>query len=105
MKNVANLRSAQAGEQASEQDLIRAKQTAVFTVASNFLSLVTQRQQLTVQEQNLAAQEALENQISHFVKAGSRPVSDLYQQQASAASARASRYGCADRALRSRLSS
>jgi outer membrane protein len=89
MKNVANLRSAQADEQASEQDLTRAKQTAVFSVASNFLSLVTLQQQLAVQQQNLAAQEALENQISQFVKAGSRPVSDLYQQQASAASARA----------------
>src|SRR2546423_6750156 len=89
MKNVANLRSAQAGENASEQDLTRAKQTAVFTVASNFLSLVTQQQQLDVQQQNLGAQEALENQISQFVKAGSRPVSDLYQQQAIVASARA----------------
>src|SRR6185437_14277810 len=33
--------------------------------------------------------EALENQISQFVKAGSRPISDLYQQQASVASAQA----------------
>src|SRR3954468_24060951 len=89
MKNVANLRSAQADEQASEQELSRAKQTAVFTVASNFLSLVTLQQQLAVQQQNLTAQEALENQISQFVKAGSRPVSDLYQQQASVAGARA----------------
>ncbi|HEY2856552.1 MAG TPA: TolC family protein [Gemmatimonadaceae bacterium] len=90
MKNVSNLRSAQANENAGEQDLSRAKQTAVFTVASNFLSLVTQQQQLDVQQQNLAAQEALENQISQFVKAGSRPISDLYQQQATVASARAS---------------
>src|SRR5690242_11127749 len=89
MKNVSNLKSAKFDESASEQDLARAKQTAVFTVASNFLSLVTQQQQLGVQQQNLTAQEALENQISQFVKAGSRPVSDLYQQQASAASARA----------------
>jgi outer membrane protein len=90
MKSIANLRSAQANEDAGEQDLSRAKQTAVFTVASNFLSLVTQQQQLEVQQQNLAAQEALENQISQFVKAGSRPISDLYQQQATVASARAS---------------
>jgi outer membrane protein len=90
MKNVANLKSAKLDESAGEQDLTRAKQTAVFTVASNFLSLVTQQQQLGVQQQNLAAQEALENQISQFVKAGSRPVSDLYQQQASVASARSS---------------
>lgn len=89
MRNVANLKSAQADELAGEQDLERAKQTAVFTVASNFLALVTQQQQLAVQEQNLAAQQALENQISQFVKAGSRPVSDLYQQQASVASAQA----------------
>jgi len=89
MKNVANLKSAQLDERAGEQDLSRAKQTAVFTVASNYLVLVTQQQQLAVQQQNLAAQEALENQISQFVKAGSRPVSDLYQQQASVASARA----------------
>jgi outer membrane protein len=89
MKNVANLKSAQAEERAGESDLARAKQTAVFTVASNFLSLITQQQQLAVQQQNLAAQEALENQISQFVKAGSRPISDLYQQQASVASAQA----------------
>src|SRR5206468_1849769 len=66
MKNLSNLRSAQASEDAGEKDLSRAKQTAVFTVASNFLSLITQQQQLAVQQQNLAAQEALENQISQF---------------------------------------
>ena len=90
MKNVANLKSAQLSENAGEQDLTRAKQTAVFTVASNYLALVTAQQQLDVQQQNLTAQEALENQISTFVKAGSRPISDLYQQQATVASARAS---------------
>ena len=89
MKSVANLKSAQADERAGEQDLARAKQTAVFTVASNFLALINQEQQLAVQQQNLTAQEALENQISQFVKAGSRPISDLYQQQASVASAQA----------------
>lgn len=89
MKNVSNLKSAQAGERAGEQDLARAKQTAVFTVASNFLSLITQQKQLAVQQQNLTAQEALENQISQFVRAGSRPISDLYQQQAIVASAQA----------------
>lgn len=89
MKNVADLKSAQLNENAGEQDLARAKQTAVFTVASNYLALVTDQQQLDVQQQNLTAQEALNNQISQFVKAGSRPISDLYQQQATVASARA----------------
>jgi outer membrane protein len=63
MKNVTLLKQAQLGETAGEQDLARAKQTAVFTVASNFLALVTQQEQLRVQEENLAAQQALEAQI------------------------------------------
>ena len=88
LKNVSSLRSARLDEAAGEQDLARAKQTVVFTVASNYLSLITQQEQLRVQEQNLAAQEALEQQIQQFVKAGARPISDLYQQQASVASAR-----------------
>jgi len=89
LKNVASLKSAKLDEQAGEQDLTRAKQTVVFTVASNFLSLVSQQEQLRVQQENLTAQETLEKQIDQFVKAGSRPVSDLYQQQATVASARA----------------
>jgi outer membrane protein len=88
-QNVANLRAAKLGEQASTQDLARTKQTVVFTVASNFLSLVAQQEQLRVQEQNLAALEAQEAQIKQFVDVGTRPISDLYQQQASVASARA----------------
>lgn len=88
LANVSSLRSAQMSERASEQDLARAKQTAVFTVASNYLALVSQQEQLRVQQENLTAQEAQEGQIQKLVDAGSRPISDLYQQQASTASAR-----------------
>jgi outer membrane protein len=89
-QNVANLRAARLGEQASTQDLTRTRQTVVFTVASNYLNLVAQQEQLHVQQQNLAALEAQEEQIKRFVDVGSRPISDLYQQQASVAAARAS---------------
>jgi outer membrane protein len=89
-QNTANLRSARLDEQASTQDLARTRQTVVFTVASNFLELVAQQEQLRVQQQNLAALEQQEEQIKRFVDAGSRPISDLYQQQASVAAARAS---------------
>jgi outer membrane protein len=88
MKNVTLLKQAQLGETAGEQDLTRAKQTAVFTVASNYLALVTQQEQLRVQNENLAAQQALEAQIQKLVNAGTRPISDLYQQQATVAAAR-----------------
>jgi outer membrane protein len=42
-----------------------------------------------VQKENLAAQEAQEKQLQIQVKAGARSISDLYQQQATTASARA----------------
>jgi outer membrane protein len=89
-QNVANLRAARLDEQASTHDLARTRQTVVFTVASNYLNLIAQQEQLRVQQQNLAALEAQEEQIKRFVDVGSRPISDLYQQQASVAAARAS---------------
>ena len=89
LKNVSSLRQARLAENASTQELARTEQTVVFTVASNYLALVTAREQLRVQQENLAALEALEGQIEQFVAAGTRPVADLYQQQASVASARA----------------
>ena len=88
LTNVANLRSAQLTENAGDRNVKRAEQTVAFTVASNFLTLVQQQEQLRVQQENLAAQEAQEKQIQAYVNAGSRPISDLYQQQATVAAAR-----------------
>jgi len=89
-KNVSTLRSAQASQDASEQDLARAKQTAVFTVAQDFVSLINAQEQLRVQQENLTAQQAEQNRIQSYVDAGVRPISDLYQQKAAVASAQLS---------------
>ena len=86
-KTLSALRSARADQEASEQDLTRTKQSAVFNVASNFVSLTNANEQLKVQQENLTALQSQEQQIEAFVKAGSRPVADLYQQQASVANA------------------
>jgi outer membrane protein len=86
---VNELRQAKLDVTASSSDLTRARQTAVFTVASNYLTLATTQGQLAVQRQNLAAQEAQESQLQKLVKAGARSISDLYQQQANTESARA----------------
>jgi outer membrane protein len=88
LSNVASLKQANLSEDASAQDLARARQTAAFTVASNFLTVISDQEQLRVQQENLTAQEALEAQISKMVDAGSRAISDLYQQQAVVAAAR-----------------
>lgn len=84
----SGIRSAQANQEASTLDLTRAKQTAVFTVASDFVALANQREQLRVQNENLAAEQAQETFIKQLVDAGSRPIADLYQQQAAVASAK-----------------
>src|SRR5687767_3319560 len=88
LANVATLRGAQLTQDAGELDLRRARQTVVFTVTSNYLALVQQREQLLVRRQTLAQEEALEQQIAAFVDAGRRTIADLYQQQAVVASAR-----------------
>jgi outer membrane protein len=86
--NTASLREARFNAAASDLDLDRTRETIVFTVASNFLALVQEQEQLRVQRENLTAQGALERQISSYVDAGARTIADLYQQQASVASAR-----------------
>jgi len=87
MSNIASLRSAKLSEDAGERNVQRAEQTVAFTVASNFLALVQQQEQVGVQQDNLEAQQALEKQIEAYVNAGSRAISDLYQQQAIVAAA------------------
>lgn len=87
-KTRASIRSAQSGQDASEQDLARAKQTAVFTVASDYVALSNAQEQLQVQKENLAAQQAQLALIQKFVSAGARPMSDQYQQEATVASAK-----------------
>ncbi|MGD9598501.1 MAG: TolC family protein [Steroidobacteraceae bacterium] len=85
--NTATLKSARFTGIAGERDLERARETVVFTVASQFLALVQQREELRVQRENLTAQGALGAQIETYVKAGARTIADLYQQQANVASA------------------
>lgn len=86
-RNRSTLREARLSDAANESDLLRARQTAVFTVAAQYLSLVQAVEQLRVQRDNLGAQQAQDSVIQRLVRAGARPISDQYQQQASVASA------------------
>jgi outer membrane protein len=69
-------------------DLGRTRQSVVFAVASDYLALITQQQQLRVQQENLTAQEQELTQLQEFVRRGTRPIGDLYQEQAAVASTR-----------------
>ncbi len=87
--DVASLRQARLQHDARELDYERQRQTVVFTVMSNYLNLIERRERIRIQEENLAAQQQLLTQIDEFVRVGSRPMSDLFQQQASTAGAEA----------------
>lgn len=86
-QNLSLLKQARFGESASDSDVARARQTVVFTVASNFLSLVTLQEQQAVQLQNLTAQQAQLEQVQLFVKAGRNSIADQYTQEAAVATA------------------
>ncbi len=88
LSGVAGLKQASRTYDAGVLDLERTRQTIVFTVASDFLALIEQREQLRVQRENLASAEALEGEVREYVDAGKRTIADLYQQQATVASAR-----------------
>ncbi|HET6764929.1 MAG TPA: TolC family protein, partial [Longimicrobiaceae bacterium] len=87
-RNVNTLRQAQLSARAGTQDLERARQTIVFQVASDYLALITQQEQLRVQQENLVAQEQELAQLEEFTRRGTRPVGDLYQEQAAVAQTR-----------------
>lgn len=86
-QNINALREAETLLRAGSQDLVRTKQTIVFTVATDFLALITQQNLLEVQRENLVAQRELLRQVEAFTTAGTHPISDLYQQQAATAAA------------------
>jgi outer membrane protein len=87
MKTLSTIRAAKATDAASASDLARARQTAVFTVASNYVALANAQEQLRVQQENLKSLQSQQDQIQKFVDAGVRPMADLYQAEASVASA------------------
>jgi outer membrane protein len=82
------LRQAELSQRAGVAELGRTQQTVVFVVASGFLALITQQEQLRVQRENLVAQEQELAQLERFLRAGLRPIGDIYQQQAAVASTR-----------------
>jgi outer membrane protein len=86
-RNRATLREARLADAANDSDLARARQTAVFTVAAQYLALVQAVEQLRVQRDNASAQRSQDSVIQRLVRAGARPISDQYQQQAALASA------------------
>lgn len=87
--DVAGVRSAQAQLVGQEYAFERTKQTVVFNVIQRYLDVIVAHENIRVREEDVAAQQRSLDQIQEFVNVGTRPISDLYQQQAILASSEA----------------
>jgi len=65
----------------------RTRQTVIYNTLAAYLQTLTAKDRIRVAEQNLADNLKQLEQINAFCKAGRRPLTDLYQQQAQTASA------------------
>ncbi len=86
-ENTASLNQAQNQAQADETRLKRTRREVVFTVMDQYISLIESREIVRVRREEVEARRQQLRQIEEFVDAGSRPVSDLYQEQANVAEA------------------
>lgn len=86
-ENISSLREARTRSAAEEQNLRRTQREVVFTVMEQFINLVETREIVRVRQEELDALQQQLQQVEEFVDAGSRPVSELYQQQANVAEA------------------
>ncbi len=72
---------------ASELTVQRARENIIFAVASGYLDVIRNQEQIRVVEENLAAQKQQLVRIQQFVRGGVRAESDALQQQALVAQA------------------
>lgn len=86
-ENVSSLREAQNRAEANELEVKRTQREVVFTVMEQYISLIESREIVRVREEEVEARQQQLRQIEEYVDAGSRPVSDLYQEQANLADA------------------
>ena len=84
--DVAALRESRLRLDAADDLFERQQQEVVFEVMSRYLDLITRQEQVSIQEEALAAQLQQLEQIQELVRVGVRPVSDQYLQQAETAS-------------------
>ncbi|MFP4228207.1 MAG: TolC family protein [Salinivenus sp.] len=86
-ENVSSLREARTESMADEVNLQRTQREVVFTVMEQFINLVETREIVRVRREELDALQQQLRQVEEFVDSGSRPISELYQQQANVAEA------------------
>ncbi len=80
--DVASLKAAKATLEGQEYSFERTKQTVVFDVIQAYLNVILAEENIRIRKEDVDAQSKSLEQIREFVNVGTRPVSDLYQQEA-----------------------
>ncbi len=83
--DVASYNQARLTLEANEHSYDRTRQTVLFNVITNYLQVILDHEQIRIRREDLEAQRRQLERIDEFVRVGSRPISDLYQQQATTA--------------------
>jgi len=83
--DVATLKQAQLSYDAADQTYDRTKQDVIQEAILNYLQVIQDRENVKIQEENVRSQRQLLERIEEFARVGTRPVSDLYTQQANTA--------------------
>jgi outer membrane protein len=83
----ATLAQAEQLARASDITINRTAQTTVLAVITSFYDVATQRELIGVEQENLTAEQQQLDRIRAFTDAGTRPISDLYSEQATVAAA------------------
>ncbi len=86
-ENVASLNQARDQAEADRTSLKRTRREVVFRVMDRYISLIESRELVRVRREEVEARRQQLRQIEEFVDAGSRPVSDRYQEEANLAEA------------------
>lgn len=85
--DISALRGAEWELGGSQDSFSREEQTLIFSTVSEFLQALSDRELIRVRAENLEGNRRQLEQIEALYRAGNRPISDLYQQQAETASA------------------
>jgi len=83
----SSLQQAQDQSRADDLNLQRTQREVVFTVIEQYINIVEAREVVRVRREEVQALKQQLQQIEAFVDAGSRPISELYTQQADVADA------------------
>lgn len=81
LRNIYTLRRANSAKESQQLQLERAMENLIFSVASQFLQVILDRELLQIAEENLIASNKQLEQVKAQVEVGSRPVADLYNQE------------------------